>query len=87
MTWWTIIAEGALAVLFLWPWQHVVVRRLRNIGLMLFALSLYLIVPVLGFGNLFMVMGLAQCRPEERKTRTAFIAASVLFLAVFAIRF
>ncbi|MCA9197956.1 MAG: hypothetical protein KDA87_10475 [Planctomycetales bacterium] len=87
MTWWTIIVEGILAVLFLAPWHNAFVRNLRNVGLMFFALSLYLIVPVLGFGNLFMVMGAAQCRPDERKMRGAFVVASMLFMIMFAIRF
>jgi hypothetical protein len=79
MTWWTIAIEGILAFLFLGPdrWH---LSRVRNVPLIVFGLSTYLIVPVLGFGSLFMTMGFAQCRANEHKTRLAYVGAQMVLL-------
>lgn len=74
MTWWTLFIEGLLAVLFL-PWFWKRLDSVRNGTLLLFTLTTYTIVPVLGFGNLFMTMGFAQCEPTQKRTRLAYLLA------------
>ncbi len=94
MTWWTIAIEGVLAVLFLWPDyakpQPVVGVRLggslalptlRNAALLLFAATTYFIAPVRGFGWMLMLLGLAQCKDDQRGLRLAYLAALVLIQA------
>ncbi|HZN36096.1 MAG TPA: hypothetical protein VFB80_19835 [Pirellulaceae bacterium] len=77
MTWWTVAIEGLLAVLYLAPNG----RRLaasRNLLLVLFAATTYLIAPVRGFGWMLMLLGLAQCEDRDRIFRPLFLAALVL---------
>ena len=84
LTWWTIAIEFALAVAFLLPirWS---ISVLRNGLLILFAISTYLIVPVLGFGNLFMVMGIAQCERNEWRTKIAYTLSFVLLVCWYSV--
>lgn len=85
MTWWTVAIEGFLALAFLWP----VARRLywiRNASLILFAVSTYLVAPVMGYGFTLMIMGLANCQPDERKTRWAFVIALAGLISILLFR-
>jgi hypothetical protein len=83
MTYWTIAIEGLLAVVFLAP-DREMTSRIRNGALMAFSLTTYAIVPVLGFGSLFMTMGLAQCRPNQHRTRLAYMGCQILLLLSLA---
>ena len=85
MTWWTIVIEAALAAFFLIPGNRIW-SFLRNASLLVFAVTTYLVVPVLGFGNLFMAMGYAQCENSEKRTKIAYLATSILLLAGFCAR-
>lgn len=79
-TWWTVLIEGTCAAAFLLPkWKYS--KLLRHGSLLLFALTTYLIVPVAGFGCLLLIMGLAQCEPDDKKTRWAYVG---LFTCVLA---
>lgn len=64
MTWWTVLIEGALAVLFL-PVGSRRWKITRDIVLILFAATTYLVATVKGFGWLLVIMGLAQCEEKE----------------------
>ena len=81
LTWWTLGIEGLLAGLFL---AAAVFRRrprlvlLANFALLFFAATTYAVAPVRGFGGILMLLGLAQCEPEHKKLRYAFLAAFVL---------
>ncbi len=77
MTWWTVLLEGAVAVVFLWPLERGVSRG-RDALLLLFCVTTYAVAPIEGFGWLLIAMGVAQCAPERRRTR-------LLYLAVFAL--
>lgn len=79
VTWWIIIIEGVIAVLFLLP-NHPVFRRLRDASLLLFALTTYSIANVIGFGWLLMIMGVAQCRPQDYVSRFLYVATFLLIL-------
>jgi len=80
MTWWTITIEGTLAVLFLWPGKQRV-ANLRNAALLFFAATTYFVAPVRGFGWMLMLLGMGQCREDQRGWRLAYLAALVLIQA------
>lgn len=80
MTYWTILIELAIAACFAFP-QLRLLDRLRNPLLMVFLVSTYVVVPVIGFGLLFATMAIAQCRREERAWQYGFF----LFAALLAI--
>jgi hypothetical protein len=79
MTWGTLALEFALAAAFLWPRKDWIYRQRNNL-LIVFCLTTYAVATVAGFGRLLIVMGLAQCSPEARDTRLAFIATYGLIL-------
>ena len=43
----------------------------------MFCVTTYALAPVAGFGWLIAAMGLAQCRPDQRTLRGAYIAVFV----------
>lgn len=77
-TWWTVGIETFCAAMFLLPTDHLR-QKLRHVSLILFAATTYLIAPVPGFGCLLMIMGMSQCSPEDRRTRSIYLG---LFLFV-----
>ena len=77
LTWWTVIVEGALAVLFLLPDS----RRLavgRNSLLLIFAATTYAVANVQGFGWMLMLLGIAQCEDRDRDFRLGYLAGFLL---------
>jgi hypothetical protein len=79
VTWWTILIEAVIAVLFLLP-DRVLVRRLGDATLLIFAVTTYWVATVIGFGWLLMIMGVAQCRPQDQVTRVLYVATFLLIL-------
>jgi hypothetical protein len=80
LTWWTVVIEGAIGVLFLLPagkWMN----RTRNGLLILFAVTTYSVAPVRGFGWMLMLLGMAQCTSEERWYRWGFLGGMLLIQA------
>ena len=71
--------EAAIAVLNLLPGADRL-QRARHIPLLAFCLVTYAFAPVAGFGWLLLVMGLAQCCPEQRVLRLAYILMYFLVL-------
>jgi len=81
LTWWTVGIEGLLAAFFLGT--AIFLRRQRllwaaNLALLVFAATTYAVAPVRGFGGILMLLGMAQCEPDQKKFRYAFLAAFVL---------
>jgi hypothetical protein len=76
----TIVLEGLVAVAFLAPerWK---IARVRELFLLLFVVATYPIAPVVGFGWLLVVMGLAQSRLRRPGAEAVYVLA---FLAIFA---
>ena len=64
--------ESAIAVLNLLPGPDRL-QWARHILLLAFCLMTYPFAPVAGFGWLLLVMGLAQCRTEQRFFRLAYV--------------
>jgi hypothetical protein len=77
MTWWTLGIEGLLAVAFLAPDRRSTALA-RNVLLLTFAVTTYVIAPVRGFGWMLMLLGLAQCEDRERLLRPLYLIAIVL---------
>lgn len=85
LTWWTVIIEGTLGLLYLLPagkWTN----RTRNTLLILFAATTYSVAPVRGFGWMLMLLGLAQCpsaaaNGDEQKFRWGYLAGLLLIQA------
>ena len=81
LTWWTLGIEGLLAALFLgtaiFPHRPRLVLA-ANLALLLFAATTFAVAPVRGFGGVLMLLGLAQCEPEQKACRYAFLAAFVV---------
>jgi len=74
ITWWTVILEGSIAALFLWP-DRDRTSIPRNSLLILFGLTTYSFAPVRGFGWMLMVLGFAQCKDDEGHFRLAYVFA------------
>jgi len=71
--------EAAIAMLYLLPW-HSRFESARHVFLLAFCVLTYAFAPVAGFGWLLLVMGLAQCNPEQRLLRFAYILSYFLIL-------
>ena len=77
LTWWTVLIEGSLAIAFLVPsTRHTIF--VRSLLLLAFLITTYTNAPVIGFGWLLAVMGLAQCEPRARGMQFAFVIAFLL---------
>jgi hypothetical protein len=77
LTLFTGLSEVALAAAFLWPLGRRP-SRLRNLLLLGFAAATYSFATVRGFGWLLMAQGVAQCDPDARRTRAAYLAVFAL---------
>jgi hypothetical protein len=69
--------EAAVAAAFLWR-RGSAVARARHALLLAFAAATFSFATVRGFGWLLMTMGLAQCEPERRRARAAYLAVFAL---------
>ena len=78
-TWFTLLMELAVALLFLLPAQFRT-GRLRDFALMGFCATTYMIAPVPGYGWLLLAMGIAQCPDAARPTRWSYLACFGLVL-------
>ena len=52
----------------------------RHASLLVFCATTYALAPVAGFGWLIATMGLAQCRPDQRPLRSAYVVVFILIL-------
>lgn len=60
LTWWTVFIEGLVAAAFLWP-EGRGLSRWRDLVLLVFMLSTYVIAPILYFAWVLCAMGVVQC--------------------------
>lgn len=77
LTWWTVGIEAAIGILFLLPERRWTAHA-RNAVLVLFAITTYSVAHVRGFGWMLMLLGLAQCRSDEKAWRWAYFGAFLL---------
>jgi hypothetical protein len=81
LTWLTIAIEAAVAVTFLvplprrWAW-------LRDLTLVLFVASAYVLLPVVTFGVLLAAMGLAQSSLPEPRATALYLAVALLIVVM-----
>jgi hypothetical protein len=78
-TWGGLTLEALIALLCLIPARRVI-EAARHVALVVFCATTYALAPVAGFGWLIATMGLAQCRPNQRSLRVAYIAVFLLIL-------
>jgi hypothetical protein len=66
LTIWTLLIEVTIAVAFLAPTTRTT-ELCRNIALPTFIVTTYLVAPVIGFGWILTLMGIAQCPSTNRR--------------------
>ncbi|MEO1401841.1 MAG: hypothetical protein AAFV72_11415 [Cyanobacteria bacterium J06635_1] len=66
LSYWTILIEGLVALAFLAPGIKYLYDN-REWVLLLFIVTTYTVIPVLGFGGILFIMGLAQCKQPNRQ--------------------
>ncbi|MEM1296326.1 MAG: hypothetical protein AAGH89_13240 [Verrucomicrobiota bacterium] len=76
MSWWTILVEGAIAILFLA--KDSFSKRWRDLVLLAFIASTYVFVPVLGFGYILTILGLASCPIERSHIRVTYLGVLIV---------
>jgi hypothetical protein len=81
LAWLTIASEAAVALTFLVP----LARRwawLRDLTLLVFVATAYLLLPVITFGVLLAAMGLAQSSLPEPRATALYLAVALLIVVV-----
>jgi hypothetical protein len=78
-TWGGLALETLIGVLSLIPATRRI-EQARHASVLAFCATTYALAPVAGFGWLLAAMGLAQCRPDQRSLRVAYLAVFVLIL-------
>jgi len=71
-SYWTILIEASVAISFLGGLIFAFFR-FRDWLLIIFILTTYFLLPVLGFAYILIIMGLAQCSVEHKLTRIVYI--------------
>ena len=84
-TWGGLILEALVALLSVIPPGRRI-EAARHASLLAFCVTTYALAPVAGFGWLLATMGLAQCRPDQRLLRGAYVAAFILVLLYTEVR-
>ena len=79
LTYWTVLIESAVAILFLIP-SKAAVSRLRDGFLILFCVTTYSVATVEGFGWLLIAMGVSQSGERREAVRYLYVAAFFLIL-------
>ncbi len=79
LTWWTILIEAAVAVLFLWP-EDRGPSRWRDPALLLFIATTYPVAPVIGFAWVLAAMGAAQSAERGFRYWPVLYVAAYLFV-------
>ena len=81
LSYWTIAIEAIAALSFLLP-RPKLLTRLRYWILLLFVFTTYTVIPVLAFGALLLIMGLALCI-HERPQWSSFYLGTLLLLPLW----
>ncbi len=79
LTYWTVLIESVVALLFLIP-SRIGVTRLRDAFLILFCITTYSVATVEGFGWLLIAMGVSQSGERSKAVRYLYVAAFLLIL-------
>lgn len=82
ITWWNLLIQVFIALAFIF--NNDLLCRCRNVLLLIFLFTTYLFAPVVGFGWVLAIMGLAQVRNTQTRMMMCYLAA-FLFLQVYRI--
>ncbi len=82
LTWWTLIVEGMIAVLFLWR-PALRFRGIRDVVLGVFIITTYPVASVIGFAWLLVCMGTAQVQRSSAALKVFYIILFVV-LSLFS---
>lgn len=77
MTWWGLAVEGAIAALFLSPLGRRG-QRARPVAVLVFCMTTYVLIPVVGFAGLLLTMTIAVT--DEARVRALLIGAAALLM-------
>jgi hypothetical protein len=77
-TWGGLLLEALIALTWLIPGHGL--QTARHVALLVFCATTYALAPVAGFGWLLAAMGLAHCRPHQRRVGVAYVAVFVLIM-------
>jgi len=80
VTLWTVLLEAAIGVAHLAP-RRTWLARWRHPLLLLFVFSTYLFAPVIGFGWLMIILGVAQLGPAATRMRLVYLLSIVVLQA------
>lgn len=83
VTWWNYLIQAVIALAFALPRSNRFART-RDAWLLLFLFTTYLFAPVIGFGWVLAIMGIAQTDRDQVRVRGLYVAA-FLFLQVYRI--
>jgi len=75
MAWWTLIIEAAIAAFLVTRGR---IALWRDWILLAFIAATYFFVPVLGFGYILVILGLASCRVEAKWARVAYLGVLII---------
>jgi hypothetical protein len=80
VTWWTVALEGTIALAHMVP-RSTWLSRWRHPLLLFFVFSTYLFAPVIGFGWLMIILGVAQLEPSATRMRLVYLLSIVVLQA------
>lgn len=80
LSYWTLLIEGAVAASFLAPKRSWLARH-RDLFLMAFVGTTYIVLPVVGFAMSLCILGLAQCDRARSRTAAAYLGL-MLFVQI-----
>lgn len=85
LTWWTLLLEAAIALLFLIPVKRKPFVLLRHASLWLFLVTTYAVASIHGFAWAIIVLALAQLPQEAFWLRNLYLLTAVVLLHLYLI--
>ena len=76
-SYWTLFIEGVLVLMFMLP-SRFRLTKARDLFLILFIGTTYILLPVTGFAFILGVMGFAQCTRSHRATQIGYLSILVV---------
>ncbi len=80
LTWWTVIIESLLAIVFLTE----LLSSWRDVILQVFIATSYAFIPISGFGIVIVALGLGQSEVRWRYTRLTYVALALALILTTA---
>jgi hypothetical protein len=80
LTWWTVVIESLLAVVFLTG----LLSKWRDVILQMFIATSYAVIPVAGFGVVLVALGIGQSEVRWRYTRLTYLVLTLALMLTSA---